>query len=620
MKTYWRILQFARPFGSFVPLYFGLTVLGVVFGLMNFTLIVPLLNVLFGTTAKEAAAALQHPPAFSLTLNWARDWFNYQVGHQIAAHGRVGALGFVCGAVVVSVFLSNVFKYLALRVVTQVRANVIRRLRTALYERITELHLGYFSTERKGDLMSRLTNDVQEVESSVVSTLTVIIREPFTLVGFFVLLVSMSVKLTLLTLVILPISGLIIATLAKRLKRRAEQGQRVLGTMLTVIDETLSGIRVIKGFNAEAWIKGKFRDENDAYARLVRSMGNAREAASPLSEFLGVAAVAGILYLGGRLVLSGNSDLSASEFITYIVLFSQVLVPAKAISSAFSNIQRGLVAGARVLAVIDTEPNVKDEPDAQPAPPFQEAITFENASFRYPGVDHDVLRTINLTVKRGQTVALVGSSGGGKSTLVDLVPRFYDPTAGRVLLDGRDLRTLTLASLRRQLGLVTQESILFNDTIFANIAFDQADATPEQVEAAARVANAHEFIERQPQGYATVIGDRGARLSGGQRQRLAIARAVLRNPPILILDEATSALDTESERLVQDALQKLMQGRTTLVIAHRLSTVRHADEIVVLQHGQIVERGTHDALLRDPAGVYFRLNQLQQTGASLVAV
>ena len=615
MKTYWRILQFARPFRGFVPAYVALTVLGVVFGLMNFTLIIPLLNVLFGTTQKEAAAAAMvgHAPAFRLTLEWARDWFNYQVGRQIAESGRVAALGLVCGAVVVSVFLANVFKYLALRLIVGVRADVIRRLRTALYQRLLTLQLGYFSQERKGDLMSRLTNDVQEVENSVVSTLTAIIREPLTLMGFFILLLTMSVRLTLLTLVILPVSGFIISTLAKRLKKRAQEGQHVLGTMLTVLDETLSGIRVIKGFNAEGWMMGKFHQENNRYARLVRSMGNARDAASPLSEFLGVAAVAGILFLGGRLVLAGDSDLSPSEFITYIVLFSQILVPAKALSAAFSNIQRGLVAGGRILAVVDTAPNVADLPGAAVASPFQAALTFENVSFRYPGLDHDVLHSISLTVARGQTVALVGASGGGKSTLLDLVPRFYDPTGGRVLLDGADLRTLTLESVRAQMGIVTQESILFNDTIYANIAFNSPHATPETVEAAARVANAHEFIERQPQGYQTTIGDRGARLSGGQRQRLAIARAILRNPPILILDEATSALDTESERLVQDALTHLMRGRTTLVIAHRLSTIRHADEIVVLVGGRIVERGTHEALLRNPAGAYYRLSQLQES-------
>ncbi len=617
MKTYWRILQFARPFRGFVPAYVVLTVLGVAFGLLNFTLIIPLLNVLFGTTEKEAAAAMSSPPAFALTLDWASRWFNYQVGRQILEHGKVAALALVCGAVVVSVFLANLFKYLALRLIVGVRADVIRKLRTALYQRLLTLQLGYFSTERKGDLMSRLTNDVQEVENSVVSTLTAVIREPVTLVGFFILLLTMSVRLTLLTLVILPVSGFIISLLAKRLKKRAQEGQHVLGTMLTVLDETLSGIRVIKGFNAEGWMLGKFHDENNRYARLVRSMGNARDAASPLSEFLGVSAVAGILFLGGRLVLAGDSDLSPSEFITYIVLFSQILVPAKALSGAFSNIQRGLVAGSRILAVVDVEPTVRDAPDAVVAPSFADSLRFEGVTFRYPGLDHDVLHAIDLTVARGQTVALVGASGGGKSTMLDLVPRFYDPTAGRVLLDGRDLRELTLESVRAQMGIVTQESILFNDTIFANIAFNSPGATAEAVEAAARVANAHEFIERQPQGYQTTIGDRGARLSGGQRQRLAIARAILRNPPILILDEATSALDTESERLVQDALTRLMRGRTTLVIAHRLSTIRHADEIVVLIGGRIVERGTHEALLRNPKGAYTRLSQLQENPFSI---
>ncbi len=611
MKIYWRLLQFARPFRAFVPAYFFCTLLGVVFGLLNFTLIIPLLNVLFGTTGKEVQAALAHPPTFQLTIDFARDWFNYQVGAQIAAHGKVGALAFVCGAVVVSVLLSNIFKYLALRIIVQVRADIIRRVRTALYERMLGLELGYFTAGRKGDLMSRLTNDVHEVENSVINTLLVVFREPFQLVGFAVILLTMSVQLTLVMLLVMPISGLAIATLAKRLKKRAKESQHLLGTLLTVFDETLAGMRVVQGFAAEGWMLRKFHDENNRYARVSRSIGNARDAASPLSEFLGVAAVCLILFLGGRLVLNGNSDLTASEFITYIVLFSQVLVPVKSIGNAFSNIQRGLVAGGRILEVVDTKPGIADAPDAQLAPALTTGLTFENVSFRYPGLDQDVLHQINLTVPRGRTVALVGSSGSGKSTLADLVPRFYDPTAGRVLLDGRDLRTLTLPSLREQIGLVTQESILFNDTILANIAFNHAGATRQQVEDAARVANAHEFIVRQPEGYDTIIGDRGARLSGGQRQRLAIARAVLRNPPLLILDEATSALDTESERLVQEALMNLMRGRTTLVIAHRLSTIRHADEIVVLQNGRIAERGSHDVLLTNPDGVYFRLHGLQ---------
>lgn len=612
MKTYLRILGYARPFANFVPLYFLYTVLGIVFGLCNFTLIIPLLNVLFGTTAEHTAVAPAAPPTFALSLDYIKTTFEYYFSQVTAARGKLGALGFVCGILIVSVFLSNLFKYLSLRIVARIRARVIRNIRYALYERITQLQLGYFSNERKGDLMSRLTNDVQEVEASVVNTLTGVIRDPLYIVAYFVLLLYMSLKLTLFTLLILPVSGLLISGISKRLKRQAQEGQETLGSMLSVIDETLGGIRVIKAFNAQPYIMGKFRAQNNAYARTLRAMANSRDLASPISEFLGVGVVAGLLFYGGTLVLSGESELSASDFIGYLILFSQVLVPAKALSSAFSSIQRGLVAGERILKVVDTEPIIRDKPAARVLAPFEHQIELRNLQFSYG--DQPVLSDINLTIPKGKTVALVGPSGSGKSTLADLLPRFYDPTGGQIFIDGHDVRDCTVHSVRDQMGIVTQESILFNDTIFNNIRFN-TEATEAQVIEAAQIANAHEFIEQTPLGYHTVIGDRGSRLSGGQRQRLSIARAILRNPPILILDEATSALDTESEKLVQEALMRLMQSRTSLVIAHRLSTIQKADEIVVLQQGRIVERGTHEELLARAGGLYQRLNMLQTNGA-----
>jgi subfamily B ATP-binding cassette protein MsbA len=610
MKTYLRILQFSRPYGDFLPLYIICTVLGIVFGIANFTLLIPLLNILFGTADQQASAAPATLPAFHLSIEYAKDVFNYYFSQVLATEGRLGALKFVCFVVVVSVFLSNLFRYLSLRLLAQVRSRVIRNLRAALYEQTAKLELGYFTATQKGDLMSRFTNDVQEVESSVVNTFTALVREPLSIIGFFLVLFSMSVKLTMFTLLLLPISGGLIAGIAKRLRRKAQQSQKTLGTMLSVIDETLSGMRVIKAFNAEPYILGKFHDQNRQYARTQRSIDNTRDLASPFSEFMGVTVVAALLFYGGTLVLNGTSDLTAANFITYIILFSQILVPAKALSGAFSNIQRGLVAGERVLSIIDTQPTIVDKPNAHTLPHFEEQIEFRNVSFGYG--EKTVLHDINLTVAKGKTIALVGSSGGGKSTLADLVPRFYDPKAGQILIDGHDLRDCTITSVRDQMGIVTQESILFNDTIFNNIRFN-TNATEAQVIEAARIANAHEFIISTPDGYNTVIGDRGSRLSGGQRQRLSIARAILRNPPILILDEATSALDTESEKLVQEALTRLMESRTSLVIAHRLSTVQHADEIVVLQHGRIVERGTHDELLRNPEGLYARLSRMQNS-------
>jgi subfamily B ATP-binding cassette protein MsbA len=614
MKVYLRLLQFARPYGDFLPLYLVYMVLGIFFGIANFTLVIPLLNVLFGTTDAHTAAAPTALPHFALNIKYIEGVFNFYFTKIMLAEGKRGALAYVCGVIIASVFFSNVFRYLGGKLLTKVRARVVQNLRGTLYDRILDLELGYFSNERKGDLMSRLTNDVHEVEISVVNTLTAVFKEPLTIIGFFVLLFSMSAQLTIFTLVLLPLSGGIIASVSKRLRKQAALSQSTLGSMLSVIDETLGSIRVIKGFNARAYILDKFRVQNDQYAQTTQSIDNTRDLASPFSEFAGVAVVAGLLYYGGTLVLSGQAGLSASAFITYIILFSQILTPAKALSGAFSNIQRGLVAGERVLRVIDTEPTIRDRPQADVLPDFTKQIELRDVTFTYG--EKPVLYDLNLTIKKGQTVALVGPSGGGKSTLADLLPRFYDPSAGQVLIDGLDIRDCTLHSVRAQMGIVTQESILFNDTIYNNIKFN-TEATEDEVIAAAKTANAHDFIMQSAEGYQTMIGDRGGRLSGGQRQRLSIARAILRNPPILILDEATSALDTESEKLVQEALTRLMASRTSLVIAHRLSTVRHADEIVVLQHGRIVERGTHDELLRHEGGLYQRLSQLQ-TNAALV--
>jgi len=612
MKTYLRILQYARPWAAFLPQYLLYTVLTIVFSIANFTLIIPMLSVLFDKV--DQTKAPDHLEAFRPTITWVTDTFQYFFGQVLAARGKLGALAFACAVVVASVLLSNVFRYLSLRLLAKVRARVVQNLRRDLYHRIIGLQLGFFAGERKGDLMSRFTADVQEVETSVVNTMTAVIKEPLTIVAYFLVLFHMSVPLTLFTLILLPVSGGIIATIAKRLRTQAKLSQKTLGSMLSVIDETLGGIRVIKAFNAQTYIKGKFAEQNDQYARTSRRIDNTRDLASPFSEFAGVTVVAGLLYFGGSLILGGHSDLNGETFIGYVILFSQVLTPAKALSSSFGNIQRGLVAGERVLSIIDTEPAIRDRPDAAVLPAFEREIEFHDLQFSYG--DTPVLYDINLTIKKGQTVALVGGSGGGKSTLADLLPRFYEPSAGQILIDGHDLRACTLHSVRDQMGIVTQESILFNDTIFNNIRFNTA-ATEAEVVEAARIANAHDFIVASPEGYQTVIGDRGSRLSGGQRQRLSIARAILRNPPILILDEATSALDTESEKLVQEALQRLMQNRTSLVIAHRLSTVQHADEIVVLQHGRIVERGTHDELVRREGGAYQRLSSMQ-TNAALV--
>ena len=641
MKTYLRILSYAYPLGRFLMPFLTTSLLASVFGVLNFTLLIPLLKVLFNqVTGDEITKILNKPaptPSFDTSLI---DVFQYYFARFFQQYGQIGALQFVCGIIVVSVLLSNLFKYLSVRQLEGFKARMVARLREAVFERAVRLHLGYFSTERKGNLIARIITDVQEVEGSIANTLSAASKEFFLLIAYIGGLFFISTKLTFFALLVIPVSGIFISMLVRRMKRDAQDGQQRLASILSILDETFGGMRVVKGFNAETFVLDKFRTENNGYRNAVQSLANRRELASPFSETMGVMVVAGILLYGGSLVLSGQSELSAADFITYIALFSQVTRPAKEIANAFSGSQRGIASGERVLQLIDTKQGVADRPNANVISRFDREIEVRNVSFGYE-TDIPVLSDVNFTLRKGKTIALVGSSGGGKSTIADLIPRFYDPTVGastapagtperdrpgvstapadrldastlgQILIDGQDLRDITMASLRGLMGIVTQESILFNDTIFNNIAFG-IDATPEQVERAARIANAHDFVMQQPNDYQTTIGDRGSRLSGGQRQRISIARAVLKNPPILILDEATSALDTESEKLVQEALTRLMANRTTLVIAHRLSTIQHADEILVVHQGRIVERGNHRDLLMLDEGFYRRLSTLQQ--------
>jgi subfamily B ATP-binding cassette protein MsbA len=520
----------------------------------------------------------------------------------------MGTLYFVCSIIVVSVFLANLFTYLSGVVLAKVKAIVIKRMRMDIFSQVSKLHIGYFSNERKGDLMSKMTNDVQEVENSIVQSLRVVFREPATIILYFAVLFLMSVKLTLFTILIIPISGALIGSITRKLKKTAVQSQQSLGRIVNILDETLGGMRVIKAFNAEGFMTKKFDLETDFYADVNVNMARKNELASPISQFMGVFVVAGILVYGGSMVLSGESELSASDFITYIIIFTQVLNPAKEISRAVSSIQRGIASAERIFEVVDTESQIKSPLAPKTLEVFQKSIVFEQVRFAYQ--DQNVLNNISFELKAGKTIALVGPSGGGKSTLADLVPRFYDPTGGKILLDGVDLREFEIHQLRNLMGIVTQESILFNDTVFNNIAFGIENVTESQVIEAAKIANAHSFIVEMEAGYHTSIGERGSKLSGGQRQRISIARAVLKNPPILILDEATSALDSESELLVQEALTKLMSNRTTLVIAHRLSTIQHADEILVIERGEIVQRGTHSQL-NQIEGLYQKLSNIQ---------
>lgn len=608
MKTYLRILSYTRPYGKFIPAYLGYTLLAIVFGLLNFTLLKPLFDVIFEQVAPASLESFRTKPAFSLSLDYFIALFNHLFLQVSETYGKFGTLLFVCVIIVGSVFLANLFTYLSGVILAKVRAQVIKEMRRDIFDKVSHLHLGYFTNERKGDLISKMTNDIQEVENTIVQSLRVIFREPATILLYFGVLFFMSVPLTLFTILIIPISGAIIGGITRRLKKTAIQSQQSLGRIVTILDETLGGMRVVKAFNGEHFVKGKFDQETDFYSDVNVSMAKKNELAGPISQFLGVSVVAGILVYGGNLVLSGASSLSASNFITYIIIFTQVLNPAKEISRAMSSIQRGIASADRIFEVIDS-PNQITAPSAPKSfTQFAQKIEFKDVSFAYG--EHNVLDKINFTLEKGKTIALVGPSGGGKSTLADLVPRFYDPSAGQILIDGIDLRELSTEALRSQLGIVTQESILFNDTVYNNIAFGLAGITESQVVEAAKIANAHEFISKLEQGYQSSIGDRGSKLSGGQRQRLSIARAVLKNPTILILDEATSALDSESELLVQEAITKLMSSRTTLVIAHRLSTIQHADEILVIDKGQVVQRGTH-AELMTKGGLYQKLSTIQ---------
>lgn len=613
MKTYRRLLKFARPYRVFVVPFFFFTLLGVFFSVFQFALIIPLLNFLFD---QQSAADLQqyaHMPSFSFSAGYFKDLFYYEVYH-LKTMNPVYALYFIAVLIVLSVILTNLFRYLAQRSLVNARTMLVKRLREAIFEKINYLHMGYFTKEHKGDLLSRMNSDVFEIEAVAANSLEVLFKEPYVMIGYFIALFSISLKLTMFTLLIIPISAIGIATVTKRLRKEASDMQSSIGRLLTIIDETLMGMRIIRSFNATGFILKRFSRENDFYRKASLHGFKRRELAPAFSEVAGVMVVAGILIYGGSLILNnktGNaSGLQASAFIAFIAIFSQVIRPAKAMVVALANIQRGEASGQRILEVLDTPIAVADRADAIELKAFNEKVEFHDVCFGYS--EKPVLHNISFSVRKGKTIALVGPSGVGKSTIADLLPRFYDVTSGCITIDGKDIREFTMESLRSHMSFVTQDIILFNDSIFNNIALGKPEATLEDVIRAAKIANAHEFIMDTEQGYETHIGDRGLRLSGGQRQRLSIARAVFKDPSILILDEATSALDTESERSVQDALNNLMQGRTTLVIAHRLSTIKEADEILILQDGRIVERGNHIELIGIEESIYRKLTLLQK--------
>ena len=613
MKTYLRLLNYMRPFGRFLVPFFLLTLVSNFFNVFQFTLIIPLLNFLFGSDSSADAVKYQTAPDFALDKDFFIDYFNYTL-FQLKSSNPLYALYFIAVIIVVAVLCTNLFAYLANRKMVKARTLLVKNIREAIYEKVNHLHIGYFTKEHKGDLISRMNSDVYEIESVAASAIDVIFKQPYLIIAYFIALFMISAKLTLFTLVIIPISAMGIAFVTKKLKKEAQETQMSAGRMLTIIDETLMGMRIIRSFNATQFVINRFKKENDYYRKTVLKSFAKRELAPAFSEVSGVAIVSAILIYGGSIILENreSAQLTPGAFIAFLAIFSQVIRPAKAMVVAFANIQRGQAAGERILQVMDTPVEIEDRPDAKPLNTFNDRIEFRNIRFGYS--EKIILEDISFTLPKGKTVALIGPSGVGKSTLADLLPRFYDVNDGSILIDGQDIRNYKLESLRSHMSFVTQDTMLFNDTIFNNIALGKPDASLDDVIAAAKVANAHDFIINTEEGYYTNIGDRGVRLSGGQRQRLSIARAVFKNPEILILDEATSALDTESEKLVQEALSNLMKGRTTLVIAHRLSTIQDADEIIVLQDGKIIERGKHVDLIEKENGIYKKLTVLQKVG------
>jgi subfamily B ATP-binding cassette protein MsbA len=594
VRPYW--------FSLLLNLFFNLVT--IFFSLFSFALLVPFLNLLFKTEAIEAVAK----PEFAFTSDYLMSYLNYLMSDIILEHGHRYALVFICIVLLVAFLFRNLGRFCAYYSMAKVRVGTIKDLRSDLYRKIMVLPLAFYSKQKKGDIMSRITNDVQEVEVSILNWIETLIKDPLTIIFYFAFLVSQSARLTLFVLILLPVAGLVIGKVGKALKRQSKETQNRLAGITATIEETISGLRIIKGFNAIGYLNKKFNEQNNTYSRSLLGVHRKRDMSSPMSEFLSAIVVIIVLWFGGNMILDGESSLSAAGFISYVVVFSQIISPIKSFSQGYFNIKKGIASADRIFEILDADEVITEKDNALEIKDFKEEIYYKDVSFRYG--KEDVLRDIDLRIPKGKVVALVGESGGGKSTLVDLLPRFYDVCEGQLLIDGHDLRDYKIRDLRGLMGIVTQESILFNDTVFNNIAFGMENVSKEAVIEAAKVANAHEFIMELEQGYETVIGDRGMNLSGGQRQRLSIARAVLKNPPILILDEATSSLDTESERLVQDALSKVMSQRTSIVIAHRLSTIQHADEIVVLQKGQIIERGTHDELIALD-GIYKKLTDLQ---------
>ena len=605
LKIYMRLLGFARPIQKYAIPYFFYSLLYALFNSLTFLLIMPILKTMFD--ADYTFVYVEKLPPLAFNQEYLTALFNYTYSHLFNEYNPENVLLMLAVVTIFVSLLSNLFRYLGSWTVENMRTRTLQRMRNEMFSKVVDMHVGFFSDQRKGDIISKITSDVGVVQFCITNTLQVAFREPFLIIGYTVMMVAISWELALFSVLFLPVVALIIGSIVKRLRHPARTSQQRMGELVSTLDESLSGIKVIKSYNAVNYIKQKFYDLNADLARLTLSMARRQQLASPMSEFLGISAVGVILVFGGSLVF--KDALSPEGFIAFIAMFSQITRPVRTFIDQFANINQGIAAGERIFSIIDAQSEIQDKPGALELNGLKDKIEFRDIHFSYDG-SREVIEGISFEIKRGETVALVGPSGGGKSTLSELIPRFYDVTAGDILIDGVSVRDYTQDSLRAHMSVVAQDTVLFNDTIEGNIAMGKAGATHDEIVEAARIANADCFIQEAPEGYQTNIGDRGVKLSGGQRQRLSIARAVLKNPEILILDEATSALDTESEKLVQDALNKLLEGRTSVVIAHRLSTIHNADKIIVVDHGRIAEQGTHAELMAR-GGIYAKLIELQ---------
>lgn len=604
MKDFYKIVKFIFPYKGYAGLNILFNILSTIFSLFSFALAIPFLGILF----KSQPLVTDQIPLVITNMESLEHNFNYWISSIIIDRGELDALIAIGIIVVIATFFKTLTMYLANHFMVPIRNGVVKDIRNILFDKVVVLPISYFSEDKKGNIIARMTNDVQEIEWGIMSSLEMLFRDPIKIILYLGTMIVLSWQMTIFVFILLPIVGLIIGWVGRSLRKTSMAGQTQMGNLMAQIDEMLSGLRIVKAFNAENHISDRFRETNNNYTGLMNKINRKRFLASPLSEFLATAAIVVIMWYGGTMVLGGDTSLSSQALIGYLIIFSQIIAPAKTLSSSWYNIKKAMASVDRVNDILNAKNNITEKQGADEICCFNNNIHYKNIDFAYS--DIPVLKKIDLLIEKGQTIALVGQSGSGKSTMVDLLPRFYDVAQGEILLDGKNIKDYNLKSLRNLLGYVNQNPILFNDTIYNNIAFGMKNVSKDQVIEAAKVANAHDFILETENGYDTNIGDSGSKLSGGQRQRLSIARAVLKNPPVLILDEATSALDTESEKLVQEALENLMKNRTSIVIAHRLSTIKKADMICVMHEGQIVETGKHDELIKNK-GIYYKLHNLQ---------